>query len=189
MTTTDRLVLSLRAADVDLAGRTIFGTVAPYNAVSYLVPDPRGERIMRGAFTKSMRERSDRVPLFRHHDHSRAVGMSREWTDSDHGLAAAFGIRTGPMGDEVLEEARDGYLTGLSVGFRELRGGAGRDGVHEVREAALVEVSVTAIPAYDGTALAVRSAQTPEEIAAEVERLLGPAPAVDLSPLPRFSMS
>ena len=172
------LTMELRAADVD--ARTIDGIVAPYDAVSYLVPNPGGERIMRGAFAKSIRQRSARVPLFRHHDHSRAVGLSSAWDDGSSGLAASFAVRSGTVGDEILEEARDGYLSGLSVGFKELIGSRGKDGVHEVREAQLVEVSLTAVPAYaEATVTAVRSASVED-----IRAMFGPAPVVNLSPLP-----
>ena len=44
------LAMEIRAVDVD--ERTIAGVVAPYDEISYLTPDPAGERIIRGAFRK-----------------------------------------------------------------------------------------------------------------------------------------
>lgn len=149
------LAMELRGADMD--ARTITGTVVPYDEVSYLVPDPSGERIARGAFAKSIRQRADRVPLFRNHEHGVMLGSSRSWADGADGLTAVFGVRPGQLGDEVLEEVRGGWLPGLSVGFRALTRARGQDGVTEVREAQLAEVSLVTIPAYEG-ALVTREA-------------------------------
>ena len=84
-------------------------------------------------------------------------------------------------GDEALEEARDGYLSGMSVGFAPLNQTRGSDGVREVREARLLEVSLVVIGAYEGAkVLAVRNAQ-------DLDKLLAPfqnPPHVDLSPIP-----
>jgi Escherichia/Staphylococcus phage prohead protease len=173
------LFMQLRSADVDT--RIIEGIVAPYDETSYLTPDPAGERIMRGAFAKSIRQRETRIPLCRAHDHARAIGMSRRWTDAAEGLAAEFHIRPSTVGDEALEEARDGYLSGLSVGFEPLVTKRAPDHAIEVREARLLEVSLCVIAAYDGArVLSVRNAQ-------ELDELLAPfrnPPHVDLSPLP-----
>jgi HK97 family phage prohead protease len=149
------LHMEIRAVSMD--ERTITGVCAPYDEVSYLVPDPSGERIRRGAFTKSLRQRADKVLLFRGHDHSRAVARSRTFDDNERGLVGIFHARPSAIGDEALEEARDGYLPGMSVGFKPLQMRRGDDGVREVVEAALLEVSLVTIPAYEGAAvLAVR---------------------------------
>lgn len=150
-------MLTMEIRNVNVDERTITGVCAPYDEVSYLVPDPSGERIRRGAFAKSLRQRHDRILLFRGHDHSRAVARSRTFDDAEHGLVGIFHARPSVLGDEALEEARDGYLPGMSVGFRPLQTRRGDDGVREIVEAALLEVSLVTIPAYEGAAvLAVR---------------------------------
>jgi hypothetical protein len=143
--------------NVNMDERTITGVCAPYDEISYLVPDPNGERIRRGAFNKSLRQRSDKVLLFRGHNHERAVARSRSFDDGEAGLVGIFHARPSLVGDEALEEARDGYLPGMSVGFRPLQERRAPDGVREIVEAALLEVSLVTIPAYEGAAvLAVR---------------------------------
>ena len=49
---TDQLAMEIRS--VDDAERRIVGVVAPYDETTYLVPDPGGERIMRGALQGSI---------------------------------------------------------------------------------------------------------------------------------------
>jgi HK97 family phage prohead protease len=171
------LMMELRAVDPD--ARTITGVVAPYDETSYLTPDPAGERIGRGAFAKSIRQRETRIPLCVAHDHKKAAGFSRSWTDDDGGLSAVFAVRSGAFGDEVLDDVRGGFLPSLSVGFVPLVQRRAADGVVEVREAKLMEVSLVLIPAYQGAAVvAVRAA-------AQLDELLAPfanPPVVDLSP-------
>jgi HK97 family phage prohead protease len=109
--------------------------------------------------------------------------MSKHWQDDGAGLVGTFGVRPGDAGDELLEDARDGYLPALSVGFLTLRQARGIDGVMEVREGKLMEVSILLLGAYEGSrVLAVRSAQ-------DVADLLKPfsnPPQIDLTPVTRW---
>jgi len=177
-------LLDMQLRSVALDAREIVGQVSVHDEVSYATPaGPRGERIKRGAFAKSIQERGTRIPLCRNHDHSRAYGMSRSWEDTATELTGLFGVRPGPDGDQLLEEARDGYLPAMSVGFLPIQAGPGEDGVIEIREAKLMEVSVLLIGAYDGSrVLAVRSAQKIEDMLAPFRN----APTVDLTPVARW---
>lgn len=153
---TYRLPMELRS--VDTAGRTVDGVCVPYDEVSYLTPNPDGERVMRGAFAKSARQRGGKVFLFRGHDHGHPVGRAVDFRDEPDGLHGSFQIRASSLGDETLSDLNDGYLPGMSVGFRALQARRGKDGATEIVEAQLMEVSLVAIGAYDGArVLAVRS--------------------------------
>lgn len=175
--------LGMEIRTVNLDQREIVGVVAPYDATSYLTPNRQGERIMRGAFAKSIRQRERKVPLCRNHDHNQALGLSRSWSDSAAGLEGTFYVRPSLIGDAALEEARDGYLEGLSVGFVPLVQTRGADGAAEIREGRLLEVSLVVIAAYDGAeVLAVRSAAMLDELLAPFKN---PPPRIDLSPIPQ----
>jgi HK97 family phage prohead protease len=174
----EHLAMELRS--VDELKRLIFGVIAPYGEVSYLTPNPRGERIRAGAFAKSIHQRGDRIPLFRSHDHARKLGSSREFADDGGALVGEFQVLAGEHGDALLDDVRQGYLDSLSAGFQTLNVGRGRDGVAEVREARLVEVSVVALPAYEGSGmLSVRAAQPIADLLAP----FGDPPAVNLEPI------
>lgn len=176
--------MEIRSVDAD--AREMVGMVAPYDEVSYLTPDPNGERILRGAFAKSIRQRGGKIPLLRNHDQSRKIGNSTRFTDTPEGLVGEFKIVSGDHGDAMLEDLRNGCLDMLSVGYKGLIVHRGADGVREVKEAMLGEVSIVALPAYQGAAvLAVRSAQ-------DLDALLAPfqnRPAVNLDPVPPLSYS
>jgi HK97 family phage prohead protease len=175
--TTD-LVMEVR--DVDEETRIVTGVAVPYDETSYLVPNPSGERIARGAFAKSIRQRETKIPLLVGHGHSgAAVGLSTRWADDDAGLLGAFRIKTGHVGDEALEDVRTGHLPAMSVGFKPLAMGRHSDGSAIVKEGRLLEVSLCAVGAYEGAqVVSVRNAQ---HVAALLEPFANP-PAVDLSP-------
>jgi uncharacterized protein len=175
----DELIMEVRHVDAD--AREMVGIVAPYDEVTYLTPDPQGERILRGAFAKSIRQRGGKIPLLRNHDQSRKVGNSSRFSDSADGLVGEFKIVAGDHGDLMLDDLRNGCLDMLSVGFQPLTAVRGADGVREVKEARLVEVSVVAVPAYQGaTVLAIRNAQNLDEMLAPFRS----RPIVNLDPVP-----
>jgi HK97 family phage prohead protease len=173
-------LLAMELRDVNESQRLIVGVVAPYDEVSYLTPDPNGERIRRGAFAKSIEQRATKIPLLRRHDQALRLGQSREWQDDAGGLLGTFGVNPGDAGDALLSDCRDGYLGGLSAGWIPMGRTRGKDGVGEITEAKLIEVSAVAVPAYDGAALlAVRDAQ-------DLDALLAPfraRPDVNLEPI------
>jgi hypothetical protein len=174
----NELSMEIRNVDPDL--REMVGVVAPYDEVSYFTNDPAGERIIRGAFAKSIRQKGRKIPLLRNHDQSRRIGNAVGWVDDPEGLTGTFKMVDGEHGDMMLEDLRNGCLDSLSVGFKPLVVKRGADGVREVREAMLGEVSVVAIPAFAGAAvLAVRNAQ-------DLDALLAPfqnRPDVNLAPV------
>jgi HK97 family phage prohead protease len=174
----NELVMEMRS--VAEAERVIVGVVAPYDETTYLTGDPSGERIRRGAFSRSIEHRGGKIPLLRNHDRERKLGRSRAFREAPEGLIGEFLVNEGAPGDELLEECRHGYLDGLSCGWVPVRVGRGADGVREILEAKLGEVSMVALPAYQGAAmLSVRNAQ-------DLSELLAPfaaRPAVNLSPI------
>ena len=95
--------------------------------------------------------------------------MCRTFDDGDDGLVGMFGINEGDRGDQMLDDLRHGYYGGMSVGFQPLVVTRGADGVREIREAKLMEVSVVGMPAYEGAAIiAVRDAREPRRSARPV---------------------
>ena len=174
-------LLAMELRSVSESARTVTGVVAPYDETTYLVGDPAGERIRRGAFRRSITHRGDKIPLLRNHDRNLRMGVSQSFAETAEGLLGEFRVNDGDAGDAFLAECRNGYFGGLSAGFLPLDHLRGDDGAREVVEGKLVEVSTVGIPAYEGSGmLAVRNAQ-------DMDALLAPflnRPAVDLSPLP-----
>jgi HK97 family phage prohead protease len=174
--------LELRVPDV--SERIVEGIVVPWNEVTFLTADPRGERFRSGSLTRTIKERGDRVKLFRNHDHDQAVGRAVQWKAThEGGCWAQFRIAATVAGDEVLAEVREGMLDAFSVGFLPKRETRGADGAREIIEAQLHEVSLCPIGAYDGArVLAMRSSGSHGHTGAP-QATIPPMPEVDLSPL------
>ena len=168
--------LELRVPDV--SERLVEGVVVPWGETSFLTPDPKGERFRPGSLSRTIKERGDRVKLYRAHDHHQAIGKPVVWNiDHAAGCWAQFRIAATPRGDEVLTEIREGMLDAFSVGFFPVRERRGTDGAREIIEAALHEVSICPMGAYDGAR--VLAMRTPRTFA----YTLPPMPEVDLSPV------
>lgn len=171
--------MNIRSVETDQ--RLIIGIAVPYDETTYRVPG--GERVKKGAFNRSIQHRGNKIPLAAAHDPRMVMGYSQEWEDTPEGLVGTFRVNDGDKGTQLLADVRDGYYPSMSVGFEVTRDGISRaaDGVTEVREAKLVEVSLCGIPAYEGaTVLAVRSAQNLDALLAPFQNI----PKWDLDPLP-----
>lgn len=170
--------IDMQIRGVDVEARTLTGIVAPYNETTYQVPG--GERIMRNAFNRSVQQRTNLIPLCVNHDHSTAVGMSTAWVNESDGLVGTFAFRDTELGLRALRDAQDNVFECLSVGFMPLEQIRARDGVIEILEGRLVEVSLVLAGAYDGArVLAVRA----QNQLAELLKPFSNPPTIDLSPV------
>jgi HK97 family phage prohead protease len=173
--------ISMEIRAVDAPERTITGVVAPYDETSHMVIG--GERILRNAFNRSITQRAKRIPLCVNHDHSTAVGFSREWQNTDEGLIGTFGFRQTDLAERALADATEGVYPEMSIGFFPLAQSRASDGVMEVREGRLIEVSLVLAGAYEGAqVLGVREIN---ELASLLQPFSNP-PRVDLSPIAPF---
>jgi Escherichia/Staphylococcus phage prohead protease len=174
--------LGMEVRSFDQEQRLIMGIAVPYDETTYRVPG--GERVKRGAFRQTVQQRGHKIPLLVQHA-GKVMGYSTSFAEGSDGLEGTFKVNPGTLGDQVLEEVRDGYLPSMSVGFMPTRNGVIRasDGVSEVVDAKLVEVSLVGVPAYEGAAvLAVRSAQDLDALMAPFQNL----PQWDLAPHDTF---
>jgi uncharacterized protein len=160
-TTAERLVDDgLEATRIlGAAYRSLSGIVVPYNDavdVGFFT-----ESFARGAFTASLVRRSN-VPLLLWHDNrSFPIGHAVAWDDRYDGLWGQFTLAMSAPAQVAGQQADEGFLTGMSVGFSPVRSSwryasdwnpdLGPDHMdHVVRhEARLLEVSLTPTPAYD----------------------------------------
>ena len=158
----------LREMDGTDSGSMLSGLAVPYSEefedVGWYF-----ERFRKGVFAKSIREAAKGLPLLMFHDSAKMpVGVSVEWREANDGLHGVWKIDTAdPVAVEAARKARDGFLTGLSVGFAPIENGTTReyddhDALYVTRtEARLLEVSLTPTPAYAGAQVQyVRSRET-----------------------------
>ena len=141
-------------------GRTLAGLAVPYNQPARI--GKYMETFASGVFGDVEPEH---VPLLAVHDReSLPIGRALAFTDTPQGLEAELRVSKTQLGDDVLELVRDGAATGLSVGFIPVQDRWNREKtIVERVKARLMELSITAFPAYeDARILAVRSEHGPE---------------------------
>lgn len=109
--------------------------------------DLGGDRLLPGCLSKSLASRSGPLPMLLCHDLSRPIGAWREWEERDSCLHVR-GRMTLACRDaqEAHALARDGGLTGLSIGWMPRKATIGDDGTRLVAEAELFEGSLVPVP-------------------------------------------
>lgn len=145
--------------EIRAKGRRLEGYAATFG-VAADIGGKFSETIAAGAFSGSLRSRSDVLALV-DHDPSRVLARTRSNTlrlsEDSRGLAFDLDLPDTQAGRDVLALAERGDLGGMSFGFTALD--EQRDGnVRELRAVQLHEISVVlAWPAYDGTVINARS--------------------------------
>lgn len=134
--------------------------VVPWNAIG---PSLGYDwRFMRGSLKWSD---PGRVKLLRDHDTTKATGKALSIEDREDGLYVVFSVARGPEGDALLSLAEDGVYDGFSIGplFGQDDYTVAADGVRDVHNARLVEVTATAVPAFDDARITKVAAMAGQE--------------------------
>lgn len=121
------------------------------------------ERIKCGAFKRAL-ERADDVRILLNHDWQRDLGGIKDGNLELNEDAIGLHARATITDKDVVEQAKRGELRGWSFGFTDRDVERGEENgltVRNVKDLDLYEVSLinrARVPAYDGTLVAVRSA-------------------------------
>lgn len=128
------------------------------------------ERIKCGAFKRAL-ERAEDVRILLNHDWNKDLGGTKDGNLELYEDAIGLHARATITDKEVVKQARNGELVGWSFGFTDRDVEQGEENgltVRNVKDLNLYEVSLinrSRVPAYDGTLVAVRSADDSESIA------------------------
>lgn len=123
--------------------------------------------VEKGAFTKTLIERKDKIPVLWQHDMTQPVGVPLELKENDAGLYIRGKLSKTERGNEALELMRDGALKGLSIGFDPIKWNMTKendsdpewDAVRHITELKLWEVSLVTFGADPNALISeVRSA-------------------------------
>jgi HK97 family phage prohead protease len=121
------------------------------------------ERIKAGAFRRAL-ERAEDVRILLNHDYSRDLGGIKDGNLELYEDSIGLHARATITDKEVVDQARKGELVGWSFGFTDRDVTKGEENgitVRNVKDLNLYEVSLinrSRVPAYDGTLVAVRTA-------------------------------
>lgn len=144
-------------------GKTLSGYAAVFNSEAVL--GDFTEVIRQGAFAKSLATGSN-IRALSNHDANALVGTTRGGTlqlrEDAHGLAFTLALPDTSHGRDLAELVSRGDVSGCSFGFRVAPGGdrweqRGKQMVRELLNVELIEVTLTADPAYQNTTVAMRS--------------------------------
>ena len=158
------LPLQLRAAaGEDSDGRTLEGRIVPYDTEIQV-----GETME--SFAKGVFADTDpaSVVLLWQHDVNSPIGRMSALSEEADGAYGTFRLADTDRAREALSLARDGILTGLSVGFTGIEARAGK-GTRTHTKARLMETSLVTFPAYPTAGvLAVRKEDRMDEPIEEI---------------------
>ena len=133
--------LQFKEQDVSLSERTFKGYASTWDK------DHGNDIITKGAFTKTLNERKDRIKVL--WQHSEPLGKPTLMREDDKGLYVEGYISKTRLGDEALELMRDGVVDQMSIGFSIPAGKSEYskdDGARIIREAKLFEFSPVTFP-------------------------------------------
>jgi HK97 family phage prohead protease len=152
----------IRMEDATTDGMKFTGYAAVFNSDSE--PLPFTERILPGAFKRSLKSRNE-VKLFKNHNMDDVLASTRsktlKLTEDSKGLLAEAVLPNTTAGRDLAELMKRGDVHSMSFGFSVPNRGDkwSADGMtRELKEIRLHEVSiVTGFPAYEATTASVRS--------------------------------
>ena len=159
-----QLVTLDAAAEDGTPTRTITGLAVPWNVVANLSNDVGPVKFLEGSISVD----GPMPKLLEYHDDTRIIGRVTERVSSSEGLLFTAKLSATRAADDAMALLADGSISAVSVGaipikFKRV------DGVMEVSEARMIELSLVSFPAYADAEIqsVYASAEDKEEIPEE----------------------
>lgn len=124
------------------------GIVTAYASV-FGNQDSHNDRVMPGAYTKTLAENSRRVRVLRDHNPSLIVGVPQHMEQDSTGLLTVTKMSKTPLGQEMLILLSEGAYNELSVGFTTVKAADNDLGGRDLQEIKLFEYSFALWAAND----------------------------------------
>lgn len=139
--------LNLKFADGDVEVKE--GVISGYASLFGIV-DQGNDKVLAGAYSKSLnRAVSERrkIKMLWQHDPSQPIGVWDEVKEDEQGLFVRGRILKGvSKGSDAAALIEAGAIDGSSIGYQTRKATKGKDGVRELRELDLWEVSLVTFP-------------------------------------------
>lgn len=133
---------AMNLADIDEANGIIKGYGSYFNNI-----DSDGDVIMQGAYAKTLKENGHRVRYVNQHRIDQPLGKFSELGENMDGLYFVAEIPKTRLGQDVLLLMKSGVITENSVGIVPILKGMRPDGVRELKEVKLYEISAVTLAA------------------------------------------
>lgn len=125
------------------------GVISGY-ASRFGMVDQGGDRVMPGAYAKSLQKAMDtgrKIKMLWQHDPTQPIGVWDDVKEDETGLYVKGRIMQNVQkGAEALALIEAGAIDGLSIGYRTVAAGKAKDGARELKELDLWEVSTVTFP-------------------------------------------
>ena len=154
--------MARRYIDTELRADTDGDTLRLSGYAAVFDSPAHGEVVTRTAFKRTLDHGAD-VRLLLNHDGlplARTKSGTLDLSTDDRGLMVKADLDPdSQLARDVLSAVKRGDMTGMSFGFRVVQDGYTADGVRELREVALHDVSVVTYPWYEDTTVVARSVE------------------------------
>jgi HK97 family phage prohead protease len=188
----ERKTLEFKLTKFDFEGRTLEGYAAAFNNV-----DLGGDVIHKGAFTKTLAERGNKVKFLWQHDPGEPIGRPLFLQEDENGLFVKAIISPTARGNDALALLKDKAIDGLSIGYDAVKGGteferaADGETVRNLKEIKLYEFSLVTFPMNESatvtglkgasgkTDLPIAARDRPWDASAAVDRVRSETGSVD----------
>ena len=159
-----QLVTLDASADETQPSRTITGLAVPWDVVANLSNDVGPVKFLKGSISVD----GPMPKLLEYHDDTRVIGRVTERVSSDEGLMFVATLSKTRAADDALALLADQSISAVSIGAVPLKFKR-VDGVMEVSEARMIELSLVSFPAYADAEIqsVYASAEDEEEIPEE----------------------
>jgi HK97 family phage prohead protease len=140
--------MNLKKLDFEVKALDESGVIEGYGAAFGNV-DLGNDVIVRGAFAKGIASAKSLPAMCWQHDMSSPIGVWKEISEDDNGLRVKGQLCLDTQaGKEAYALLKMGALKGLSIGYGVDKGGSSyrKDGVRELKELSLHEVSLVTVP-------------------------------------------
>jgi len=159
-----QLVTLDASADETQPSRTITGLAVPWDVVANLSGDVGPVKFLKGSISVD----GPMPKLLEFHDDTRVIGRVTERVASDEGLMFSATLSKTRAADDAMALLADGSISAVSIGAVPLKFKR-VNGVMEVSEARMIELSLVSFPAYADAEIqsVYASAEDEEEIPEE----------------------
>jgi uncharacterized protein len=132
--------------DVDVSQRKVSGYLSSFDNV-----DSDNDIIVKGAFSKSITERKNKIFFLQQHDWSRPLGKFTTLVEDEKGLYFEAEIVQTSYGIDQLKLYESGLVNEHSIGFQTIKADKASSGVRTIKEVKLYEGSAVTLGANSNT--------------------------------------